>query len=221
LDAWDDLEYLLSYGLLGDFGRFRAAQPLQLRRGERAVLQTSRGLEVGQVLRSATPRHARFLPNTTVGRLLRRVGPRDEETLAGLRQRGLDFLGRAGELIRQQDLPLELLDAEILLDGQHAVLHYLKVDSCDVRPFVSTMSREFDVHVLLQDLTKSAGLPAPEEEDEHPGCGREGCGREAGGGCGTCGSGGCGTCGSAKPAEVQGYFAGLREKMELQRVPLL
>lgn len=221
MEPEDELEYLLSYGLLGDFGRFRSAQPLHLRRGERAVLQTSRGLEVGQVLRLATPGHARFLPNTTVGRLLRRVGPQDEATLAGVRRRSLDFLDRAGELIRSLDLPLALLDAEILLDGQHAVLHYLQEASCDVRPLVSGLSREFEVHVFLQDLSRSAGIPAQEEEDEHHGCGREGCGRVTGGGCTTCGSGGCGTCGSANPAEVQAYFAGLRVKMDQQRVPLL
>jgi hypothetical protein len=219
LEAGDELEYLLSYGLLGDFGRFRAAGPLHLGRGERAVIQTARGLEVGRVLRPATPRHALFLPNTTVGRLLRRPGPQDEAMLARLRQRSLDFLRRAGDLLRQLDLPLELLDAEILLDGQHAVLHYLQADGCDVRPFVSTLSREFEVHVLLQDLTKTAGVSEP--EGEHHGCGREGCGRKAGGGCATCGSGGCGTCGSAQPAEVQAYFAGLREKMEQQRVSLI
>ena len=31
----DHLEYLLRYGLVGDFGRFRATRPLALRRGDR------------------------------------------------------------------------------------------------------------------------------------------------------------------------------------------
>ena len=62
----DHLEYLLRYGLAGDFGRFRAARPLALRRGDRAVVRSHRGLELAEVLREAAPGHAPFLPNTTV-----------------------------------------------------------------------------------------------------------------------------------------------------------
>ena len=66
----NELEYLVSYGLAGDFGRFRSLTPLVCRRGQRVVVRSHRGVEVGIVLRPATPRHASFLPNTTLGQLL-------------------------------------------------------------------------------------------------------------------------------------------------------
>jgi hypothetical protein len=210
-------EFLLSYGRLGDFGRFRAAHPLALQRGERAVVRSHRGLEIARVLRPATPRHAHFLPNTTVGQLLRPAGPDDDEAEAKMAERGRVLLDRAADLTAELHLPLEMIDAEVLLDGRQAVLHHLRAAACDVRPLVSTLSREFDLQLLLQDLTRTSA-PESEEHDEH-GCGREGCG---GGNCGSCGSGGgCGSCGTARPEEVQAYFAGLREKMEQQRMPLL
>ncbi len=211
----EELEYLLSYGLLGEFGRFRASRPLPCRRGDRAVIRTSRGLEVGQVLCPATPGHAHYLPNTTLGQLLRMVTPEDEQKQAQLGQRGLDVLQRAQALAEELQLPLELLDGEMLLDGEHVVLQQLCWAQCDVRPLVSTLAREFDLHVLLQDLARPAE-PVPAEE-EHAGCGRENCGQ---GDCGSCGSGdGCGSCGSKAP-DMQAYFAELRRKME-QRVSLL
>jgi hypothetical protein len=216
-----DLEYLLGYGLMGDFGRFRAAQPMTCRRGDRAVVRSHRGLEVAQVLREATPRHAVFLPNTTVGALLRRLTPEDEGTAARMRQRGQELFGRGARLAAELGLPLEPIDAEVLLDGQHGVLYHLRWGECDVRPFVSTLSREFDLHIVLTDLTRPQGAAAQEEEEGHQGCGREGCGRAGGGGCGTCGSGGCGTCGTARPQDVQAYFAGLREQMDRRRTTLL
>ena len=43
-------EHLLSYGNAGDFGRFRPLHPLACRRGDRAVVQSHRGLELGVVL---------------------------------------------------------------------------------------------------------------------------------------------------------------------------
>ncbi len=212
----DHREYLLGYGLLGDFGRFRAVRPLVCRRGDRAVARSHRGLEMAEVLRVASPGHAHFLPNTTVGQLLRLATADDERQAESMRERGRHLFERGRRLAEELDLPIELLDVEILLDGEHGVLHQLRWEECDVRPFVSTLSREFALHVLLQDLSGSRAA-ADREEEEH-GCGKEGCGS---GGCGSCGAGGgCGTCGTAKPDEVQTYFAGLREQME-QRTSLL
>ena len=210
------VEYLLGYGLLGDFGRFRASPPIACRRGDRAVLRTHRGTEIGQVLRQATPRHARYLPNTTLGQLLRLATPADEQKQSQLKQRSLEVLERAAVLASQLELSLELLDSEMLLDGEHVVLHHLRWGECDVRPLVSTLAREFALHVLLQDLSRPT-VPVPAEEDHH-GCGKENCGE---GGCGSCGSGGggCSSCG-VSTQDTQGYFAELRQKME-QRVPLL
>ena len=217
----DQLEYLVGYGQLGDFGRFRAAGPIRCQHGDRVVVRSHRGLEIGQVLCPATPRHARYLPNTTVGQLLRPVTPADAAKEDTLRERGMELLQRAGALARELDLPLELLDVEMLLDGEHAVLHHLRWANPDVRPFVSTLSRHFALHILLQDLTKTVGVPVAEEEHDHPGCGKEGCGSGAGG-CGDCGSGGgCSSCGTSSPGDLATYFSGLRDKMEQQRTPLL
>ena len=89
----------------------------------------------------------------------------------------------AGGLAEELRLPLELLDVEVLLDGEHAVLHLLRFGDCDVRPFVSArVARVRTAHSL--DGPRPAGGAEPEEE--HAGCGREGCGQE-GGGCGSCG----------------------------------
>src|SRR5262249_31190894 len=81
-------EYLLSYGSMGDFGRFRPAAPLACRRGDRAVVRSHRGLELAAVLCPATPGHAHFLPNTTVGQFLRLAGPDDLVRAEEVRQRG-------------------------------------------------------------------------------------------------------------------------------------
>jgi hypothetical protein len=200
----DLVEYLVGYGLAGDFGRFRPGRPLTCARGGRVVVRSPRGLEVGVVLREATPGHALFLPNSTVGTLLREATPEDDRQEEAMRGRAARLLDRGTALTESLGLPLELLDAEVLLDGGQAVLHFLRGQECDPRPLVSTLSREFEVQVSLVDLAQ------PREEEEHHGCGN--CGSE--GGCGSCGSGGCGSCGSARPEEVQAHFAELRQQME-------
>ena len=210
-------EYLLSFGMRGEFGRFRASHPVACQRGDRAVVRSHRGLEIAEVLREAAPRHAYFLPNTSVGQLLRLVSPEDERLSAELRVRSDEIVQHSNRLATELVLPLEVLDVELLLDREHAVVHHLRWADCDVRPFVSTLSRQFAIHVVLTDLTRTAADNHQHDDEEH-GCGKEGCG---GGNCGSCGTGGCGTCGTTTPKEVQTHFAGLREQMEFGRRPLL
>jgi cell fate regulator YaaT (PSP1 superfamily) len=214
-------EYLVSFGLTGEFGRFHARVPLSLRRGERVAVRGARGLEIGEVLCPATSRHANFLPNTSVGQLLRRLSPADEKTATEMRARGQQLLERGQQLAAELKLPLVLLDVEVLLDGEHAVLHYLRDEDADLRPFVSTLSREFAAHVMLVDLSRDRQEAVSKDSEEHAGCGRPDCGQKADGGCSTCGSGGCDSCGSAKPRDMELYFAQLREQMERQRTALL
>jgi hypothetical protein len=82
---------------------------------------------------------------------------------------------------------------------------------------VSTLAREFDLHVLLNDLSGPASEPDHNDLEHAHACGN--CSSE--GGCGSCGSGGCGSCSTNQPPVDAAYFAGLREQMEQRRVPLL
>jgi cell fate regulator YaaT (PSP1 superfamily) len=204
------LEYLIGFGLAGDFGRFRSPAALELRRGQRVVVRSERGVEMGQVLRPAGERHARWMPNTSVGTLLRPATSDDEEQTRRLAARAGDLLARGTQLIEEQALPVALLDAEILLDGKDAILHHVRWQECDIRELVRPLSREFDLSLSLSDL----GTPPVPQDD--PGCGS--CGS---GGCGSCGEGGgCGSCSAGRPEDVRAHFAELRERME-RRVTLL
>ncbi len=208
------LEYLVSYGAAGEFGRFHAAAPFSCRRGDRVVVRSHRGLELGAVLCPATPGHAHFLPNTTVGELLRPASPEDQALAARRRQQAGALCDDARRLTAELGLPLEVLDAEVLLDGEQAVLHHLHWAEFDERDLVSALSRQHDLRVRLHTLKTAA-----EAEEEH-GCGRPDCGHGSGG-CSSCSSGGCSSCGAGTP-DVRAYFAALREQMQHEnRVPLL
>jgi hypothetical protein len=215
-------EYLVAYGVGGEFGRFRSVRPLPYARGDRVVVRTHRGIESGRVLRATAEGHARFLPNTTVGQLLRPFEGSDARTERDLLERGSAVWSRAAALADAMGLPLEVLDVEVLLDGEHVVLHHLRGAECDVRPFVSTLSREFALHILVADLTQQGNPTLNETADSEHGCGS--CGSDgscgSGGGCGSCGSGGCGSCAAEAPP-VSSQFAALRDQMEQQRTPLL
>src|SRR4051812_46432150 len=111
-------DYLVSYGLTGQLGRFHADQPLALRRGDRVVIRSERGLELGSILRPSAPGHGRYLPESTVGRLLRRAPSSDQPYAQERARRAEQLFARAGELARALGLSVTPLDAEVLLDDR-------------------------------------------------------------------------------------------------------
>lgn len=189
-------EFLLSYGAGGDLGRFRAAEGLSCRRGDLVVVGTRRGIELATVLCPARDGHARLLPDPHVGELLRLATFEDGHTAEERLRDSQRLFEDSRRLAAELKLPLEILDAEILLDGGHAILYHLCATACATELLVNRLAREHGFRVSLHDLA----LPAPaEEEHEHGGCGAENCGK---GGCGSCGSGSCSTCGMARRTAV-------------------
>ena len=213
-----DGEYLVSHGSSGGVGRFAAEPGLCAQRGDRVVVESRRGLELGMVLCPTTPRHARLLPDPALGRLVRLATEADEAEAGRLRMLSHVLFAEARRLAAEGGLPFEILDVELLLDGRRAIVQHLRWADCDYSPFAEALGHAQGVEVFMEDL---ALPPAPAEED-HGGCGQPGCGRaEGGGGCSSCGTGGgCSSCGGK--VDMREYFAHLRTKMEQkQRVPLL
>ncbi len=202
-------EYLVAHGSAGEFGRFQTPAPLGCRRGDRVVVESRRGLELGVVLCAATPRQARLLHETPVGRLLRAATADDEEAARRMRDRARLVFEDGRRLAAELRLPLEILDVEVALDGHQATIQFLGSFDCDLNPLASALAGRHNLFVLLHNLA----LPAPPEEPA--GCGEPNCGQASGGGCTNCGTGGgCATgCGAGAP-DMTAYFAHLRDRME-------
>jgi len=204
--------YLIQYGKPGFVGRFGSA--LALARGQRVVVKSPRGVEVGEVLvavSDAVGSDGEVLYAAAAEAEVEPFAPRGQELLAVA-------VSRAEELA----LPLAFVDVEVTLDGT-AILHALPWDACDATALLDELAARFALAVRLLDLSR-----VPTGKDPAAGCGKPGCGSESGG-CSTCGTGGgcsSGSCsrGSVKsPEELTAYFADLRQKMEaagIVRTPL-
>jgi hypothetical protein len=212
VSAMTEQEYLVSYGKSGEFARFRPVQPETFRRGDRVLVRTHQGLEMGVVLCAANAGHAAFLSRTGLGELVRRISEEDEPAVEQTCLRGQRIFEDGRRLAAELTIPIEILDVELLLDGQQAILHYVGRQDCDFRPLVSALSKKHDLFVVMQ----SEALPKFAEETSL-GCGKPDCGQlNGGGGCTTCGTnGGCGTCGKGiKKEDVAAHVLALRRMME-------
>jgi len=199
-------EYLVSYGSSGEFARFRPGSGVDFQRGDRVIVRTHQGLELGVVLCPAQSEHAPFLSRTAQGELLRTVTEEDEKQAEHARCMGQRMFEDAGRLAGELELPLVILDVEVLLEGQQAIVHHLRQTDCDYRPLVSALSKKHDIQILMCNLA----LP----KEVSVGCGEPNCGQLTGG-CQSCSSGGCNTCGKGvKKEDVAAHLLALRKMME-------
>jgi hypothetical protein len=216
------VEYLAQYGLGAYLGRFRSNVPIEFVRGDRVVLDTARGQDLGIILDHSKDRFAKLVEPVSSGEIVRRASNEDERLLQSRLTQARNLLEEAQQLVDQFQLPLVLLDAEIPLDGQMAIFQTIPSSEIDLQPLAEQLAQRSGLQIQLLDLTKSSKEP-------EQGCGKEGCG-STGGGCSSCGTeskGGCstGSCskGSVKSAsELTAYFANLRAQMEANkdRIPL-
>jgi len=205
--------YLVQYGRSGFVGQFAAACGPALGRGDRVVVRTPRGVELGEVLCPADERFAGRLDPAAGGELLRPAAPADLAAAADREATGHALLAAA----EAAGLPVTFLDAEVLLDGSAAVLHALPWGQCDADPLFADLSARFGLAVRLLDASRTPTAQDPPEKAYT--CGKPDCGAGSGG-CSDCGSGGgCSTGGCSRGAvksadELTAYFADLRRRME-------
>jgi cell fate regulator YaaT (PSP1 superfamily) len=180
-------EYVLTFGNFGKFSRFRTCTPLAFRRGERVVVRSERGLELGTVLRARAD-DTGVWDGEQVGEILRSATAEDVRAADGMRDRSQALYEDSRRLVRDLSLPVEILDVELLLDGERAFVHFVGLGECDLRALMDSLSAAHKVLVTMQAVSARS----PSEEAAMPGCGSGG--RCGDGGCGSCSSGGCAGC---------------------------
>jgi hypothetical protein len=187
---------------MGHVGRFpaRTEGDGPLGRGQVVVIQTDRGIELGEVLvclqdrpgarpAGAEPPAAGPPDEEPEGfpqsRVLRRAGPEDLARSQRAEAMRHDRFTICRRVVEDEDWPGELIDVELMLDDRATVLHYLGPDPIDAASLRARFRTTCDFDVLLEPLGAALGGETDDDErDPSPvesGCGS--CGR-SGGGCG-------------------------------------
>ncbi|QEL14240.1 hypothetical protein [Limnoglobus roseus] len=203
-------EYLLQYGSSAFVGRFWA--DAEFVRGQRAVIESPRGRELGTVLCEPHEKFVATVAPDRDGRVIRPAAAADEDGVAASRALADRILDAAATAVTAAGLPALILDCEVLLESSAAILHVTTWAATDLTPLAESLTQQFGCPVRFHDLAATT-LP---EEPGAPGCGKPDCG-SGGGGCGTgggCSTGGCSRGKVKSSGELTAYFRDLREKME-------
>ena len=165
---------LVRYSLLGQVGRFVAADAVRYPRQARVIVRSERGLEIGTVLSEPETGEAAEI----TGQILRRMTVEDDLLEARLEKHRHEAYNACATLLQQQQVPALLMDVEHLFDGQGLYFYFLG----DVPPEAERLTQELaNTYETTVEFRKFAETLA---EGCGPGCGTE----EA------MGQGGCVSC---------------------------
>jgi len=227
-----DPGYLVRYGLMGHVGRFPldpgTELALKIERGHAVVIQTDRGVELGEVLVAPGPSSPASHTGSASGksgaagspahaadpaahhdpdrpRLLRLAGPADMEDARRSEALRAERFTLCQRILGDGGWPMDLIDVEPLLDQNTTVLHVLGALDLNLASLRAEFRSRSDFDVLFEPAGSSPGPTlAPAEAPEHPAAAQESVRR-----CGNCdcSDGGCGATAAAKKASTSAAVA--------------
>ena len=144
--------YLVRYGQMRLLGEYEGLPGEDHPRGQRVILRTERGTEMGEVLCAATERTALFLENPSRGQIVRGASDEDltaDSQLAGARETAF---ATCRELIAKRRLMMDLIDVEVILGKERMVFYYLSENRVDFRELVKDLARALQSRIEMRQI---------------------------------------------------------------------
>ena len=146
------MRYIVRHGVMRFLGDFEPAQDALYRRNDEVILETERGLEVGEVLSETTPRAVQYIDEPTKGTIVRAMTSEDRVKLMDAQAREDHAFHRCGEFIRQRQLQMELVDVEQLFGGERIIFYFLAEKRVDFRELVKDLAREYRTRIEMRQI---------------------------------------------------------------------
>jgi cell fate regulator YaaT (PSP1 superfamily) len=121
-------------------------------RGSRVIARTPRGLEVGEVLCEATDEVVSKMGDAPIGSIQRQVTEQDKSEISKILAASRDEFQKCREIVRELNLPMDLVDVEHLFGGERVVIYYLAEDRIDFRDLVKRLANEFQTRIEMRQI---------------------------------------------------------------------
>ncbi|WP_020466559.1 PSP1 domain-containing protein [Singulisphaera acidiphila] len=144
--------YVVRYGQMRFLGEFTGMAGLEHPRGQRVVLRSDRGTEIGEVLGPATDRTAAFLENPYRGEIIRTAAPEDLEAESKLPEWREAGFAACREFIAKRRLQMDLIDVEMIFGRERIVFYYLSEKRVDFRDLVKDLARTLQTRIEMRQI---------------------------------------------------------------------
>lgn len=176
------------YGYMNYIGEFRYAPGMLFSCGAKVVIQTQRGIEIGQQVSLTCTGCDKSVKRQTMldyvkksgpdfyklksGRILREATPQDVEENRRICEGAREKLKRAEELASELALPMKFVACEPLFGGERIIFHFMADGRVDFRELVRRLAHDYHTRIEMHQVgaRDEARLVADYEI-----CGRECC----------------------------------------------
>ncbi|HUN79914.1 MAG TPA: PSP1 domain-containing protein, partial [Phycisphaerae bacterium] len=153
------------YGYMSYIGEFRYAQGMLFGCGAKVVVQTERGIEIGQQVSLTCGGCDKSVKRTTMldyvknsgpdflrpksGRILRSATTQDMEEERHINREADSKLRRARELAVQRTMPIKFVACEHLFGGERIIFHFMSETRVDFRDLVRDLAHEYHTRIEM------------------------------------------------------------------------
>jgi len=127
------------------------AGTLDLKPGDRVVVETERGLGLGTVVTSPIEKDESLLPNP-LALIQRLLGPDDDKTLAHHTRREKDAYDFCLRRIKERSMDMKLVRVEHLFDGSKAIFYFTADGRVDFRELVKDLAHTFHTRIEMRPI---------------------------------------------------------------------
>jgi cell fate regulator YaaT (PSP1 superfamily) len=146
------MQYIARHGVMRFLGAFEPNADAVFRHNDDVILETERGLEVGEVLCESTPRAIDYIEEPTKGRIVRPMNAEDREQVLKNQEREHEAFLRCSDFIHERRLQMELVDVESLFGGERLIFYFLAEKRVDFRDLVKDLAREFRTRIEMRQI---------------------------------------------------------------------
>lgn len=144
--------FVVRYGQMRHLGECGDSEGRLYARGDRVIIRSDRGTEIGEVLCLATKRTATFLVNPVQGVILRSAGPEDLMSGDRLDKRARHGMTACREFIASRRLQMDLVDVEAIFGDERMVFYYVSEKRVDFRDLVKDLARALQTRIEMRQI---------------------------------------------------------------------
>jgi len=148
-----DTQYIVRFGAMRFLGVFTSTREGdRYKRGDRVIVRTERGLEVGEVLMEASERVLAHLNDAPGGQILRLMTADDEREAARIRRQATQEIEVCERIVAELGLQMDLVDVEHIFGGERIIVYYLADGRVDFRELVKRLAAEFHTRIEMRQI---------------------------------------------------------------------
>jgi cell fate regulator YaaT (PSP1 superfamily) len=127
------------------------ANGMKFEKNERVIVEADRGIDYGSVITGNEDIDTAHLEKP-IRKVIRKANPWDEEQIAKNKTKTRDLMDICGRKIREQNLPMKLVDAEYSFDRSKIVFYFTSENRVDFRNLVKELASIFRVRIELRQI---------------------------------------------------------------------